>query len=211
MRQLLQGSQDWLATRLGLVTASRVADIVARTKSGYGASRSNYMAQLVAERLTGTNADGFVSTAMQWGIDHEPSARAAYEFVTDSVVEEVGFVPHPTIALSGASPDGLVGTHGLVELKCPNTATHIDTLMSGGIPSRYETQMLWQMACTGRAWCDLVSFDPRMPAEMGLFVQRLHRNEEKIAALEFEVVTFIRELNELCGDLMNRYGLDPVQ
>ena len=210
MKQLLQGSTEWFAARLGLVTASRVADIVARTKSGYGASRANYMAQLVAERLTGTAVDSFVNGAMQWGKDQEANARAAYEFFTDNTVVEVGFVPHPTIALSGASPDGLVGDDGLVELKCPNTATHIETLLQGGIPSRYETQMLWQMACTGRAWCDLVSYDPRVPGEMSLFVQRLERSDEKIAALESEVTTFIRELNARCDELVHRYGIEAA-
>ncbi len=210
MSVLIQGSPDWFAARVGLVTASRIADVVARTKSGYGASRANYMAQLVAERLTQTAIEGFTSVAMQWGIDHEPQARAAYEFFTNNLVEKAGFVPHPTLAMTGASPDGLVGADGLVELKCPNTATHIETLLEGGIPSRYESQMLWQLACTGRQWCDLVSYDPRMPEGMTLFVQRLHRDADKIAMLESEVATFVRELDQTCQRLVDQYGLQDA-
>ncbi len=206
----LMGSPDWFTARPGLVTASRIADVVARTNSGYGASRANYMAQLVAERLTRKPTERFVSPAMQWGLDHEANARAAYEFFTDNTVEAIGFVAHPTIAMSGASPDGLVGAHGLCELKCPNTATHIDTLLEDGIPAKYESQMFWQIACTGREWCDLVSYDPRMPDGMSLYVQRLARNDEKIAALKFEVTTFIQELNELCSRLIDRFGLEAA-
>src|SRR5690606_6597640 len=142
--------------RLGRVTASRIADVTAATRNGWGASRANYKAELVAERLTGQPAQRFISGAMQHGIDTEPDAILAYEFFTDQTVEPVGFVDHPTIAMSGASPDGLIGDDGLVEVKCPNTATHLDTLLGGAIPDKYLKQMQWQMACTGRQWCDFV-------------------------------------------------------
>ena len=156
MSEIVQGSEEWFAARLGKATASKVADIVARTRSGYAASRANYMAQLVAERLTGNVAESFTNDAMRWGIDQEPAARRAYEFYVGAEVTEIGFVTHPEIGMSGASPDGLVGDDGLVEIKCPNTAKHIDTLLGKAIEGKYLTQMQWQMACTGRQWCDFV-------------------------------------------------------
>lgn len=205
-----QRSDEWFAARLGRVTASRVADVVARTKTGYGASRANYLAELVAERLTGVKAEGFTNAAIQWGTDQEPEARLAYRFRTDATIEEVGFVPHPTIEMSGASPDALVGADGLAEIKCPNTATHIETLLTGIIPARYETQMLWQMACTGRAWCDFASFDPRLPEEMRLYVKRFPRDEARIAELEDEVRTFLFELDTTVSRLIKAYGGESI-
>ena len=205
MPEIEQGSAEWMAMRLGKVTASRVADIVAKTKSGYSASRANYMAQLIAERLTGVAAESFTSTAMQWGTDMEPEARAAYEFRTDATVEQVAFIEHPSIAMCGASPDGLVGDSGLVEFKCPNTSTHLDTLISGEIPTKYETQMLWQMACTGREWCDFVSYDPRLPEYMRLFIKRLDRDPDRILELETEVSAFLSELDNKVADLRRQY------
>lgn len=200
-----QRSDDWFAARCGRVTASRVADIVARTKSGPSASRANYMAQLVCERLTGTAESSFVNAAMQWGIDQEASARDAYCFRADVDVEEVGFVLHPRLTLSGASPDGLVGIDGLVEIKCPNTATHIDALLNGTIADKYLVQMQWQLACTDRRWCDFVSFDPRLPEEMRLFVKRIERDHERVAELEREVESFIDELNATVDRLKATY------
>jgi putative phage-type endonuclease len=201
-----QQSAEWFAARIGRVTASRVADVIAKTKSGYSASRANYLAELVAERLSGTRAEGFTNSAMQWGTDQEPEARLAYEFRTDEEVEEVGFVQHPVIAMSGASPDGLVSDDGLIEIKCPNTATHIETLLTGIIPGKYETQMLWQMACTGRDWCDFASFDPRLPEAMRLYVKRFYRDNERIAELEDEVRTFLFELDTTVSRLLKAYG-----
>ena len=189
-----QGTDAWRQLRVGKVTASRVADLIAKTKSGWGASRANYMAELIAERLTGTPASSFTNAAMQWGTDTEPQARAAYEFFTDAQVVEVGLVPHPFIADSAASPDGMVGDVGLVEIKCPNTATHIDTLLGQKVPAKYETQMQWQMACTEREWCDFVSFDPRMPAHLQMFVKRVDRDYDRIAELEKMVAAFLAEL-----------------
>lgn len=206
MHTMDQGSAAWHQIRLGKVTASRVADVVAKTKSGPSASRANYMAQLVAERLTGTPTESYTNGAMQWGTDMEPEARTAYEFLHNAAVAEIGFVDHPTIAMSGASPDGLVGDDGLVEIKCPNTATHIETLRSGTVPGKYVTQMLWQMACTGRRWCDFCSYDPRMPDNMRLFVQRVHWNGERIAELEAEVSAFLSELDTTIAELTQQYG-----
>lgn len=206
MSEIIQGSAEWHAARCGKVTASRVADLIAKTKTGWGASRANYMAELVAERLTGTQAAGYSNAAMQWGTDMEPEARENYAFVSDVEVEQVGFVPHPTIEMAGASPDGLIGDGGLVEIKCPNTATHIDTLIGQTVPAKYMTQMQWQMACTGRAWCDFVSYDPRMPEGMQVFIRRVERDEETIAQLEADVSAFLADLDDKVASLTAIYG-----
>ena len=198
-----QRTEEWFAARCGKVTASRIADLMAKTKSGWGASRANYMAQLIAERLTNTVADSYTNAAMQWGTDVEPQARAGYEFIHDVTVEEVAFVPHPTLE-AGASPDGLVGADGLVEIKCPNTATHIDTLLNEKIPAKYVDQMQWQMACTGRRWCDFVSFDPRMPADLQMWVNRVDRDDERITEIETAVTDFLNELEEKVTALNER-------
>ena len=197
-----QGSDEWFAIRIGKVTASRVADIIAKTKSGYSTSRDNYMAQLVCERLTNQKAESFTNAAMQHGTETEPLARAAYEALKDVLVDEVGFVPHPSIKMAGASPDGLVGDDGLLEIKCPNTATHIDTLLNQSVPTKYFTQMQFQMACTGRKWCDFVSFDNRLPEELQLFVKRVPRDDTYIKLMESEIVQFIAELDDKINKLM---------
>ena len=187
-----QRSPEWFAARCGKVTASRVADVIATTRSGYAASRANYMAELVVERLTGLPTEGYTNAAMQWGIDQEPHARAAYSARTGELVEEVGFVPHPTLE-AGASPDGLV-LDGILEIKCPNTATHIEYLLEKTVPTKYFTQIQWQLACTGKAWADFVSYDPRMPSHLSLLVVRVQRDNEYITNLEREVGIFIAEL-----------------
>lgn len=203
---LEQRSAEWFAARLGKVTASRVADLMAKTKSGPSASRANYMADLIVERLTGQKAEGFTSAAMQWGTDTEPQARAAYEFHTDAEVVEEGFCLHQAIPDFGASPDGLVGDVGLLEIKCPNTAAHLDVLLTGTVPAKYVTQMQAQMACTGRAWCDFVSFDPRMPGEMQMFLKRVHRDDAFIAEMEGEVSAFLTELAQKLDALRAQYS-----
>lgn len=205
--EIIQGSDEWRKIRVGKVTASRIADIVARTKSGYGASRANYLAELVAERLSGEPAEKFTNAAMQWGTDMEPQARAAYEFRTDAHVEQIGFVIHPQIDQAGASPDGLVGDDGLIEIKCPNTATHLETLLGQAAPSKYETQMQWQMACTGRKWCDFVSYDPRLPENMRMFIKRVERDDKRIKELETEVAGFLLEIAVKLSQLNSLYGL----
>ncbi len=186
-----QYSDEWWAARIGKATASRISDIVAKTKSGWGASRATYEAELIAERLTGATGESFTNSAMQWGTDTEPQARAAYEFMTDIEVTEVGFIDHPSIEMSGASPDGLAGHEGMVEIKCPKTATHLATLLGGPIPKKYMVQMQWQITCAARAWCDFVSFDPRLPAKHQLFVKRIERNADMIADLEKDVCEFL--------------------
>jgi len=195
MDSLEQRSAEWFAVRCGKVTASRVSDVIAKTKSGWGASRANYMAQLIAERLTGEVADSYSNSAMQWGTDHEDEARMAYEFYENAKVQEIGFVRHQDLE-SGASPDGLVEDDGLTEIKCPNTATHIQTLLDQKIPKKYETQMLWQLECTDRKWCDFVSFDPRMPEDLKLFVKRFERDDERLDEIRGMVADFISELED---------------
>lgn len=205
MNEIIQGTPEWHALRVGKVTASRVADVVAKTKTGWGASRANYLAELIAERLTGEPAASFTNAAMAWGTEKEPEARAAYEFRTDAEVALVAFIDHPEIAMTGASPDGLVGNDGLIELKCPNTATHIETLLGDEIPGKYITQMQWQMACTGRAWCDFASYDPRLPESMRLFVKRVDRDDARIAELQTLVSAFLAELDGKVAALRSLY------
>lgn len=197
-----QGSQEWLQERLGHVTASRLSDVLATIKTGGAASRRNYRAELVAQRLTGNIESSFTNAAMQWGTDNEPIARSEYEVRTGVFVDQVGFIKHPSILWAGASPDGLVGVDGLIEIKCPNTATHIDTLLSRLIPSQYINQMLWQIACTGREWCDFVSYDPRMPPELSYFCQRFNPQLEQIKEAEQAVITFLSEVEETLSKLI---------
>lgn len=205
MDEIAQGTDEWHALRLGKVTASKVADVIAKTQKGYAASRANYAAQLITERLTGQPTETFTNAAMQWGTDMEPEARAAYEYYRAEDVVQVAFVDHPSIADTGASPDGLVGLHGLVEIKCPNSATHIETLKGKSPPSRYITQMQWQMACTGRRWCDFVSYDPRLRESMRFFCVRVPRDDGMIAELEAEVAKFLNEVRASVDELTRIY------
>ena len=198
-----QKSEEWFAARLGKVTASRLADVIAKTKSGYSTSRDNYMAQLVCERLTNQKGESFTNSAMQHGVDTEPLARSAYEALNGLLVEEVGFVQHPKIEQSGASPDGLVGLFGMLEIKCPNTATHIDTLLTQSVPTKYITQMQWQMRCCDRQWCDYVSFDNRIREDLQLFVKRVEFDASYVAMLEEEVNLFLKELDDKVTKLTN--------
>ena len=206
-----QKSPEWFAARLGRVTASRVADVVAKTKSGDSASRGNYMAQLVIERLTNKQEESYSNDFMDWGNLQEPFARAAYEAATNVLVDEVGMITHPRIEMSGASPDGLVGDDGLVEIKCPKTATHIETLLSKTVPGKYNIQMQWQMACTDRSWCDFVSFDPRMPDGLQMFLKRVPRDDALIKTLEDEVIKFLKEVDSKLEQLTNQLKEANVQ
>jgi putative phage-type endonuclease len=195
-----QGTEGWFADRLGKVTASRLADVLAKTKTGYSASRTNYMTQLVLERITGQKGESFTNSAMQWGTEQEPFARAAYEAHTGQMVEEVGFIPHPTIEAAGASPDGLVGDDGMVEIKCPSSSTALEcwlTRSQGGNPvdAKYYAQMQFQMRCADRSWVDYVVFDPRMPAKAQLFIVRVERNDDWLKIAEEEVTSFLAEVD----------------
>lgn len=186
-----QRSEEWFRLRAGKVTASRMGDVCAKDTT---ARYQNYMAELIAERLTGTATEGFCSEAMQHGTDTEPEARTAYAFYQDVDVSEVGFVEHPSIKNAGASPDGLSGDDGLVEIKCPKTAKHISTSLGAAIDKDYVRQMQWQMACTGRQWCDFVSYDPRLPEHLKLHVRRVPRDDDMIAELEAAASAFLDEI-----------------
>jgi putative phage-type endonuclease len=192
-----QGTEEWRLARLGKVTASRVSD--ARAKKGT-ATRANYIADILAERLTGTVAETFTNSYMEWVTLNEPLARAAYQIKTGRWVEQIAMVDHPTIPYFAASPDGLV-EDGLIEIKCPKTSTHISYLTAGEVPTTYKNQMLAQMACTGRRWVDFVSFDPRLPERLQLFVVRFEPSEEDIKNLETDVVNFLTEVDNLLEKL----------
>jgi len=196
MSEVEQGTPEWFAQRCGKATASRISDIVAKTKTGYSTSRANYMAQLVVERMTNQVAESYSNAAMKWGVENETFARAAYEAKTGNMVDQVGAIDHPRIAMSAASPDGLVGDDGCLEIKCANTATHIDTLLGDEPAKKYYDQMQWQMVCANRSYCHFVSFDPRMPSHLQLFVKRIERNDEYIEQLEKEVVQFLMEVED---------------
>jgi putative phage-type endonuclease len=203
-----QRTEEWFNMRLGKVTASSLYKVLAKTKTGYGADRANYMTQLVLERVTGNKADFYTNASMQWGIDQEPFARAAYESSRGVMVDEIAFVPHPSIEMSGASPDGLVGDKGMVEIKCPDSKTALECWLSDSpVEAKYYAQMQWQMVCADRDWCDYVVFDPRMPLKAQLFVRRVERDNAWIAATEVEVNKFLAEvdakvaaLNKIIGE-----------
>ncbi len=201
-----QRTPEWYAARCGQVTASRIADITAKIKSGASASRKNYLAQLLVERLTGLPAESYSNTAMEWGTEQEPLGRAAYELAGSVLVEECGYLPHPSITGTGASPDGLVGTDGLLEIKCPNTATAIEFILSASIPDRHQLQMQWQMACAGRLWCDYAVYDPRLPDYAQLTVQRVARDASRIADIAKEIQQFLAELDTLHTQFTRRYA-----
>jgi putative phage-type endonuclease len=197
-----QRTEEWFQQRLGKVTASRISDVIAKTKTGVSTSRQNYLIQLVSERLTGKKGDSFVNQAMLDGIERESAARALYMLNRDVSVTEVGFFDHPIIKNSGASPDGAVNAEeegkyaGLIEIKCPIETTHTNTLMSKSVPSKYVPQMQWQLACTGARWVDFVSFNPNFPAELQIFVARVDRDDSYIAELEAEVIKFLDEVDQ---------------
>ncbi|MBQ0803111.1 MAG: YqaJ viral recombinase family protein [Sulfitobacter litoralis] len=197
-----QRTEEWFAARLGCVTASRIADVMMKpTTAGY----SNYKAQLVCERLTGVATEGFTSSAMQHGTDTEPQARAFYEMETGLDVAEVGFIPNASIPMSGASPDGLVGELGLVEIKCPQPAEHIRVLGGGDIKRNYLLQMQWQMECTGREWCDFVSFNPSLPHEMQMHCQRVEADRELQADIAKAVTAFLADVDATAKHLIETY------
>jgi len=197
-----QRTDEWFQQRLGKVTASRISDVIAKTKTGVSTSRQNYLIQLVSERLTGKKGDSFVNQAMLDGIERESAARMLYELKNDVSVTEVGFFDHPVIKNSGASPDGAVNAEeegkyaGLIEIKSPIETTHTNTLMSKSVPSKYIPQIQWQMACTGAKWVDFVSYNPNFPVELQLFVSRVERDDEYIKELETEVIKFLDEVDE---------------
>lgn len=201
-----QRTPEWFEARRGKVTASRIGDILATLKSGnWAASRRNYAAQLVTERLDGEFPEPITNEFIEWGKEQEPFARDAYTAKTGNVVTEVGFIDHPSISCAGASPDGLVGEDGLIEIKCLNTANHLDMLINEEVKDQYVLQMFWQMACTGRNWCDFVSYDPRAPKDLQLFIKRFTREDGDIPQLESDVADFIREVDAMTEALKKKY------
>ena len=201
-----QGTEAWLQLRLGKVTASRVADIMAKTKTGASASRQNYLIELALQRVTGNIEPSYTNDAMAWGTATEPQARVAYEVKTGNFVDQIAFVEHDIIEWFGCSPDGLVGNDGLIEIKCPNSATHWATIKDGKPPNKYVIQMQTQMACTNRQWCDFVSFDPRMPERSQLFICRVERDQTMIDEIETEVMKFLIEVFDEV-ERMKNYGI----
>jgi len=203
-----QLTESWRLARLGQVTASKVKDVMASGRSGApSATRTNYMMQLLCERLTGTWEEGYTSPAMARGTELEPVARLAYELMQDCKVEEVGLIQHPKIANFAASPDGLIllpSGRGGLEIKCPNTAQHIAVMRSGKHDPQYEWQMLAQMACAELEWVDFASFDDRLPNELQYVCHRYNRDEARIREMEKGVTLFLEELAELEADMRQR-------
>jgi putative phage-type endonuclease len=200
-----QGTEEWHQLRLGKVTASRVADILAKTKSGASASRGNYLIELALQRVTKTIEESYSNSAMEWGVATEPQARVAYEVSTGNFVDQIAFVNHPTIEGFGCSPDGLVG-EGLIEIKCPNSATHWSYIKANEPPQKYIIQMQAQMSVTGAKWCDFVSFDPRMPERSQLLIIRVNRDNEFIAEMENDIKQFLSEVEAEVNLMEKRNG-----
>lgn len=199
---LIQGTPEWFAARLGKATGSRIADVVAKLKSGaYSAARAKYATEVLCERLTGTPLDTYCSRDMQWGKDQEGPARGTYSRRKGVEVFQIGFVDHPEIAKAGCSPDGLVAEDGMIQIKCPTTPTHIATLESRAVPPEYLPQIQWELACTGRLWSDFVSYDPRLPPDLDMIVIRVERDDSMILELEGEVTGFLADLAQREVDL----------
>lgn len=207
---IAQGTAEWYRQRLGKATASRMGDLTAKTKTGWGAPRGHYLMQLVVERLTGDPIDRFTNAAMEWGMACEMTARLAYSEYADVDVQETGFIDHPSIPWSGASPDGLIGRDGQIQIKCPTTATHLKTLLGEPVDPDYVKQMQWEMACTKRDWCDYVSYDPRVySADLRLYIKRFYRDDAAIAALEGDASLFLAEVDEKIAALAALVDVEP--
>jgi putative phage-type endonuclease len=186
-----ENREEWLKQRLGLVTGSAISNVLMDSSK---AGHRNYMAQLVCERLTGEPTETYISPAMQHGIDTEDEARAAYMARNAVIVEEVGFIRHPKLE-AGCSPDGLVGQDGLIEIKCVQPATALDLLESKKVPADHYNQIQWQLAVTGRDWCDYVVYQPKLPERLRLNVMRVVRNQSDILNMTVKVEQFLEELN----------------
>lgn len=199
-----QRTEEWLIERAGHCTASRASDVLAKIKNGEASERRKYRIQVVTERLTGVPVQGFVNASMQWGIDTEDPAKAAYEEETGDLIQSVGFLKHPTIAWVGASPDGLLGNDGLIEVKCPDSTTHLEWMAGEKVPPRHVAQIQFQLWVTGRQWCNFTSYDPRFPENLRLFTVRAERDNDYIKNLEAEVRAFLEEADALHKKLLRR-------
>lgn len=205
--ELIQGSDEWRAYKCGKVSASRISDVLAK---GKGITRAAYLAEIVVERLTGVFTQGFENADTRRGREEEPQARAAYSFMTGNPVQAIGFVDHPSIAMSGASPDGRVGDVGLVEFKCTKPHVHLEYLDGAPMPKDYRDQIQWALCCENRAWCDFASFSPSYPAGMDLHIRRIHRDDEALSDIEREVRKFIAEVDAKVAALRARYGQEEA-
>lgn len=206
-----QGTAEWLDVKRGKISASRIAEVLDfLKKGGEGASRRNYRQELIAERLTGRSEDHYVSPEMAWGSEFEPIARSAYEIATGEMVDTVGFILHTGFDFAGASPDGLVGNDGGIEIKCPKTTTHLKWLQVGTVPEEHQAQCLWNMACAERQWWDFLSFDPRLPEGLRSFIVRMERDERRIGEIEDQVALFHEEVEAACSALRTRVVQAPA-
>lgn len=196
-RDLDQGTDEWFALRLGLPTASRFKDLLA---GGKGLTRTGYMLDLACELLTGVKAESYSNSAMEWGTQTEPQARESYSFINDADVDQVCFIQHDDL-IAGYSPDGLIGANGLLEIKCPNTKTHIETVLSGKVPTGHTPQLQGGLWIAEREWIDFVSFDPRIKSEKQFFCVRVFRDEAYINNMESEVLRFQEELTEIINKI----------
>lgn len=196
---ILQRSEDWHADRCGKVTASRIKDVDAKPIKGRAYNALTLT--ILTERLTGVQEETKTTGLMQWGIDQEPYAIAAYENETGNFVVGTGLIDHPTIKMSGASPDGLVDQDGQLEVKCPGSQTHLNTILTQEVPSEYVPQITWQLACTRRKWCDFVSYDPRLPEHLRLVVIRVNAEDLDIAGIEQSVIRFNQKIDQIIAEL----------
>ncbi len=196
-----QGTEQWHQDRSGCATASQFCDIIAVSKKDGKPlkARDDYIWKVVTERLYGTPTESVTAKSMEWGKELEPFARQAYEVLTGSIIVPSGFVFHPTIAFCGASPDGLIEQDGGIEIKCPkDRRVHMQTWLTG-MPVDHMPQVQGNMWVNDRAWWDFISYDPRAPIEFQLYVQRIHRTDHYIKALESHVVEFLKEAEALLG------------
>ena len=207
-----QHTEQWWAARLGKVTASRIGDLTKRTQKGaWAATRNNYLREKVVERITKINRDRRHVPSLTARLELEPDARAAYEWHTDTAIELIGFVNHPRIVDAGASPDGLVSVDGQIEIKCPDSETHLDIISADAIDRDYYLQIQFGLACTGRAWCDFVSFDPTMPEYLKLYIRRIVRDDVKIREIENQVCEFLTEVDQKVAAIeAKRRGITPL-
>ena len=202
MEEILQGTDEWKLLRLGHATASRITDVMSKGRgSAESAGVRNYRAQLVAERLTGTVEETYCNADMQRGIDLEDTARTLYSFESGNKVDQIAFMKHPGIDFSGMSPDGMVGDDGLIEIKVPRIATHIEYVLNDSVPAKYIKQLQWQMAVSGRKWNDFISYCPELPDHMQLFIIRADRDDALISEMEKAVITFLASVELMMADL----------
>jgi len=203
--ELIQGSDEWFASRVGKITASRLGDIMRTTKWGESTYKAKVRLELAIERITGKSASSVVSNqAMRDGVEREPDARKLFEAITGKEVAEVGSFDHPTIVNTAASPDGLIrGENAVLEIKCPTHATHAKNLMSDKMPKNYVYQVQWQIACTESDYGWFCSYHPDFPKDLRLKYVKVERDDEVIKSLETEVRAFDISIEDLIIKIQN--------